>query len=123
MEELKAIQTVVKQLAIPVAIASVMVMKEADAGLTSGANTVNLASFNWNAPDKCIELLSLEMEVMNILQIMTYKLDEEKIVPLIKNWLGREELNLIHLQNLRKRHAKQQKSFVIIRVGCSLTNI
>ena len=53
-----------------------MAMREADSGPASGANTFSLGdacrhgrtalrqpSFNWNAPDKYIELLTLEIEV------------------------------------------------------------
>ena len=72
---------------IQVAIAAVMVITEADAGPASGTNADSLGevhkhrhsgpalrqpSFNWNDTDKCIELLSFEMEVMHILQTMTY---------------------------------------------------
>ena len=35
-------------------------------------------SFNWNAPDNYVELLSFKMEVMNILQNKTYKLRKRK---------------------------------------------
>ena len=51
--------------------------------------------FNWNAPDKCVELASFEMEVMNMLQIKTHELTEEEKVPVIKNCIGSEVLQLI----------------------------
>ena len=49
------------------------------------------------------------MEVVNIPQTKTYDLSEEEKVPIIKSWLGRGGLQLIHLQNPRKRYAKQWK--------------
>ena len=63
-----------------------MEMREGDLGPTPGINTISLGetfihrhsrpalmkpSFNWNAPDKYVELLTFEMEVANILQIKT----------------------------------------------------
>ena len=50
--------------------------------------------FDWNAPDKYVELLSFEMEVMNILQTKTYELNDEEKVPVIKK-LEKEGLQLI----------------------------
>ena len=47
-------------------------------------------AFNWEAPDKYVQLLHFEMEVANVLQAKVYDLNEEKKVPTIKNWLGRE---------------------------------
>ena len=41
-----------------------------------------------------MELLNFEMEVTNILQMKMYKLPKEERVPIIKNWLGREDLQL-----------------------------
>ena len=110
MAELEAIQTVATQVAIQAAMAAVMVMMEVDAGPTSGTNAVSSGeacrhrhgvpalrqpSFNWNTPDDYVELLSFEMEVTNILQARTYKLTEDETVPIIRNWLGREGLQLI----------------------------
>ena len=48
-------------------------------------------SFDWKVPDKYVELLGFKIEVMNILQTKTYKLNDEEKAPMIKkNWLGRE---------------------------------
>ena len=80
-----------------------MVMKEAGAEPTLGENTTSLGeahrkrhgrpalkqpSFNWNAPDKYVELLHCEMEITDILKTKVYKLTEEEEVPIIKNWVG-----------------------------------
>ena len=46
-------------------------------------------SFNRNASEKYVELLSFEMEATNILQTKTYKLIEEEKIPVIMNWLRR----------------------------------
>ena len=87
MAESEAIQTAVKQVAIHSATATVMVLRETDAGLISGTSMANMGeayiyrhggpvlrqpSFDWNASDRYIELLSFEMEVTNILQTKTY---------------------------------------------------
>ena len=65
------------------ATAVVMILREVDAGLRSGASIANLRemhrerygrsalkqpSSNWNVTDKYVELLNFEMEVTNILQ-------------------------------------------------------
>ena len=47
------------------------------------------------SPDKYVELLCFEVEVMNILQTRKYgkyELNEEEKVPIIRKWLGREIL-------------------------------
>ena len=73
-------------------MAAVMVMIEADAGTTSDANLVNSGeayrhrhggqalrqpSFNWNVLDRYVDLLSFEIEVINILQTTIYELNEK----------------------------------------------
>ena len=52
-------------------------------------------TFNWKAPDWYVELLNLEIKVANLLQMQAYDLNNEKKVSIIKNWLGREELQFI----------------------------
>ena len=44
---------------------------------------------------------------MSILQTKTYKVNEEKKVPIIKNWTGRKEQLIQTFNNFEK--AKQQK--------------
>ena len=78
---------------------AVKVLKEADAGPTSGVSTANMGeacrskhdrptlrqpSFYWKASDKYVELLHFKMEVMNTLQTRTYKLNYEERVTIIK---------------------------------------
>ena len=75
------------------ATAAMMVLREPDTGLTSGAITANVAeahrprnsgpmlrqtSFHWKALDKYVEILSFEMKVTNMLQVRTYKLNDEE---------------------------------------------
>ena len=96
MVEAEAIQSVVTQGGIQAATAA---MREADAGQILGTNTASLREahrqrhgrpalkqlpFNWNAPDKYVELLNFKMEVTNILQTKAYKLLEEGKVPLLR---------------------------------------
>ena len=71
-------------------------MAEADAGPISGANTSSTRdvhkqkhhrpvqeelSFNWNAPNKYVQLHNFEIEVINILQTKTCVLIEEEKSP------------------------------------------
>ena len=88
-------------MAIQAATAAMMVNREVDAGPISYANIASTGevcrqkyggpalkqlSFNWNAPDKYVELQSFKMEDTNILQTNMYILTEEDDFPIIKNW-------------------------------------
>ena len=57
----------------------------------------------------CVELMNLKMEVSNILEIEVYELSEEGKVPLIKNWLGWEVLQLTHAYPGRGREIQECK--------------
>ena len=82
MAESEAIQSIVMQMAIQVAMAVVIVMRGRHRAV-SGANIAIVGeacrqrhgepvfkqlSFNWSAPDKHVELLHFEIEVTNTLQ-------------------------------------------------------
>ena len=71
---------------------AMVALTEADTGPTSATNMANVGemhsyrygrpalrqpSFDWKAPDKYVELLSFEMEVMNLLYTKTYELNDE----------------------------------------------
>ena len=60
-----------------------------------GGSALKQQSFKWNASEDGVEVLNFKMEVTNILQMKMYELTEEEKVPIIKNWLGREGLQLI----------------------------
>ena len=79
LAESDVIQTVDTQAVNQAATAAVILMREADARPTTGTNTFNSGEaprhghgwpalrqpyFNWNAPDKYVEFLSFEMEVL-----------------------------------------------------------
>ena len=69
-----------------------------------GRQALERPLFNWNAQDRFIELLNIELEVMNILERNTYDLTDEEKVPVIKSWLGREGMWLI------KTFTKEEKN-------------
>ena len=50
-------------------------------------------TFNWNAKDKYEELWSSKLEVSNVLK--NYILGQTEKESILKNWLGREGLQLI----------------------------
>ena len=53
------------------------------------------------------------MEVLNVLETKAYELSEEEIVPVIKNWLGWKDLQLITLSPKKKyRNTRVRKSFL-----------
>ena len=73
-------------------------------------------SFNWNAPDKHVDLLDFKMEVTNILQTKMYEMTEEEKVLIIKDWLVREGLQLIHtFKNSEKETCKKQRDIFHVR--------
>ena len=50
--------------------------------------------FNWGYQDRYTELMNFKM-VTNILETKVYEITEEEKVPVIKNWLDQEDLQLI----------------------------
>ena len=50
--------------------------------------------FNWNAQDRYVKLMNFEVEVTNILKMKAYQLTNEEKVPVIRNWLGQEVLQV-----------------------------
>ena len=80
-----------------------------------GGPALEKLSFNWNAQEKYVELLYFEMEVTNILKTKTYVLAEEETVLVIKNWSGREALQLIRtLTSEEKETCKTAKDHSIL---------
>ena len=60
-------------------------------------------TFNWEAPDRYLELLKFEVELVNVLQARAYDLNNEEKVSIIKNWLGREGLQFIDCHQYLER--------------------
>ena len=132
MAESEAVHPVVMQVAIQAALAAVMVLQEAVSGSTSGPNMVNSgeahkhrygrpalrkAFFNYFAPVRYAELLSFEMGVTNILQTNTCKLTKEEKVSIVKNWLGREGLQLIQIFNNSEKEVSKSAERMFTRLG------
>ena len=61
--------------------------------------------FNWKAPDRYVQLLNFKIEVVNILKVKVYDINDEETVPIIKNRLGRESLQFIQTLTNTKRDA------------------
>ena len=59
--------------------------------------------FNWNTIDKYEELQNIKLEVSNMLQ--SYSLGYIEKVSVIKNWLGREGLQLIATNTQKEQEA------------------
>ena len=60
--------------------------------------------FNWNTKDKYIELKNVEMEVINIFLTEHCEINYTE-APIIRNWLGREELQFIQTLMTYKQEA------------------
>ena len=99
-------------------------MTEVGTGPISGTKTASLQeaqkgmaakqpSFDWNAPNKYLELLYFEMEVRNIPETKMYIVTEEEEVPIIKNWVGREGSQLIQTFTIPKRSRQNSKRTVL----------
>ena len=58
---------------------------------------LEISSFNWNAKDRYTELLHFGTQVMNIIETKAYELTNEENLPLIKNWLDREGIQILLL--------------------------
>ena len=63
------------------------------AGLKIGGPAIKQPTFNWEAYDKYTKLKTLRLEVNNILT--TYNTPQTEQVPMVKNWLGRKDLQFI----------------------------
>ena len=48
-----------------------------------------------NAQERSTESLNFEMEFTNILETKAYELTDKEKVPIIRDWLGRESMQLI----------------------------
>ena len=53
------------------------------------------------------------MEVMNILETKAYESIDEEKVPVKKNWLGREGLQLIKHSQMKGKNARLQKNYFL----------
>ena len=51
------------------------------------------------------------MEVTNILQMKTYEFTKEEKVPIIKDWLSREDLQLKKITNPEKEKCKTLRGY------------
>ena len=66
-------------------------------------------AFDWTEPDRYADLWNFEMEVVHILQMKMYHLNDAEKVPIIKNWIGREGLQSIQTPtNTEKDTCKMQ---------------
>ena len=63
-----------------------------------------------------IDLLSFEMEIMNMPLTKTYQVTEEEKVPIFKSWLGREGLQLIQAFKTTKKEAGQNSGGNVFHV-------
>ena len=70
---------------------------------------LNQPAFDWKVPDRYVELLNFEKEVVNVLHAKVYDLNDEK-VHIIKNWLGWEGLQFTQtVTNAEKDTCKMQQ--------------
>ena len=74
-------------------MATACTSRQDNAGLNMSGPIMKQPRFNWNAKDKYKELQNFKLDVSNILQ--NYNLGQTDKVSIIKNWLGREGLQLI----------------------------
>ena len=108
----------IMQIAIQAATAEVRVMREADmpAELQTSRSLpeeqhrprqavpmLSQSAFDWEVPDRYVEILNFEMKVTNVLQAKVCDLSDKEKVPIIENQLDKEELQIIQtLTNAEK---------------------
>ena len=59
--------------------------------------------FNWDVPDRYVEVLNFKLEVKIILELRAYKIKDEENVLVIKNCLGKEGLLLMEMSMLEEK--------------------
>ena len=59
--------------------------------------------FNWDTPDRNVELLNFQLEVTNIIETRAYEINDEDRILLIKNWLDEEGLLLMKTFTQKER--------------------
>ena len=87
-------QTVAKAASAVIQImATASTSRQDNAGAKMSGPIRKQPMFNWSTKDKCEELQNFKLEVSNMVQ--NYNLGQTEKVSIIKNWLGREGLQLI----------------------------
>ena len=74
-------------------MATVGMARQENPGTKMSGPILKQPMFNWKAENKYQEMQNFKLEVCNMLQ--TYNLGQTERVSMIKNWLGREGLQLI----------------------------
>ena len=117
MTDFEGIKEIVNQVDVQAEMAVMMVFRDRDTGSwlattkTSerhkGRDMNDLIQekpkFYWDAQDRYVKLLNVELEVTNILETRAYKIGDEEKVSFIINWLDWECLLLIKNHTRRKR--------------------
>ena len=58
-----------------------------------GGPLMRQPTFNWGSIDKCADLRNFRIQAKNMFQ--NYNINQSERVPIIKNWLGRQGLQLL----------------------------
>ena len=97
---------IVNQKAVQTATAVMMTFRDTETGpsLTTTQNqwknqrwgnrrlVMEKLRFNWDMPDRHVQLLNFQLEVTDILETKVYEINDDERIPVIKNWLGSEGL-------------------------------
>ena len=86
-------QTVAEARVAMQAITMAEAERSQNAGLRPGWPIIKPLKFDWNSTDKYIVLRNFWLEVKNMFQ--NYRIRQTERDPIIKHWLGRQNLQLI----------------------------
>ena len=122
MADSKKVKDIVNQVAMQAATVVMMAFRDTEMGSQpatipnqwenqrqrNGGLQVEKPRFNLDMPDRHVELLHFQLDVMNILETRAYKIDDEQRTPVIKNWLGWEGLLL--METVKEEEKKKCKT-------------
>ena len=103
-------------MAIQTATTTVMLLREPGARSRSSTNTASLREVHRKRHGRPALKQPPFMEVTNILKTKMYNLTDEEQVPIIKDWLGREGLQLIKtFMNPKKETCQRARDLFSMR--------
>ena len=92
---LKSIKEIVKQVAVQAPTPVMVTFRDShnakqwiNQRQRNGGLVLEKLRFNWDMPDRYVELLNFQLEVMNILETRAYEINNEERMPVIRDWLG-----------------------------------
>ena len=104
------VQAVVEETTVAIQVMTVNgVERTQNVGPKLGRPIMRQLTFNWSFTDKYAELRNFKLEVENMFQ--NYSISKAERVPIMINWLGRQDLQILEFL------IQQSKKYVIQKVS------